>query len=413
MKRLIIILLLVPTLASAQWIGFKGRSNVTAGLFVTAGNITMASGQWIGTSQAGGWTFTSTPYIYTTSASVGIGTATPGVLLDLEKAGTAKSTVDLLELTNTVNAADMDATGTGILFNQWYYDAVTPALADIARISASTSTDWTSTASTQDGEIIFSAVKDGVMSEVVRIKNGNLGVGTTNCYEKFHLAAVGTVVQLLESTNGGIVQQTWRSGANDWLLKMDAHGGNELDFQLDGSSKLTLLITGNIGISTRTPDHLFDIAGKGNLALTGVDAGVDSTVIDSNDVRIVKEGYNKRVMFAYEGWITHDAATDTITIGVLPTNSIVMGVNIWTQEAFNSDGTDEVCVGFSGTAEAYGVDVDVSDTGVESVTLGASAKVVDATSRIVQAYYHTSDATNLTTGEAHILVEWTQATVNP
>jgi len=114
-----------------------------------------------------------------------------------------------------------------------------------------------------------------------------------------------------------------------------------------------------------------------------------------------------------EGWVTHDAATDTITIGILPANAIVTNINIWTFEAFDADGTDEVCVGYSGTAEAYAVDVDVSDTGVETWTAGTTAKTVDATSRTVQVYYHTSDATNLANGECHVIVEWYQATVNP
>ncbi|MFA5401795.1 MAG: hypothetical protein WC359_15190, partial [Dehalococcoidia bacterium] len=44
-------------------------------------------------------------------------------------AGVAKSVTDVLVITNSAHAADMDGTGTAILWNQWYYDAVTPAIA--------------------------------------------------------------------------------------------------------------------------------------------------------------------------------------------------------------------------------------------------------------------------------------------
>lgn len=59
-------------------------------------------------------------------------------------AGAAKDNFNALTLTNTYNAADMDGTATSILFRQYYYDASTPAAADIASIRVSTTNDWTS-----------------------------------------------------------------------------------------------------------------------------------------------------------------------------------------------------------------------------------------------------------------------------
>ncbi|MDP4000812.1 MAG: NYN domain-containing protein [bacterium] len=87
----------------------------------------------------------------------------------LQAAGTAKANLDLVQLTNTINAADMDATETSLLFNQWYYDAVTPAVADAARITVGTETDWTSTASTQDSYLAFQTALDGAIIERLRI----------------------------------------------------------------------------------------------------------------------------------------------------------------------------------------------------------------------------------------------------
>ena len=115
------------------------------------------------------------------TGSLSIGSSNPSSLLDLEQSGTAKSSLGILELTNSVNAADMDGTETSIIFNQWYYDANTPAVADEARISAGTETDWTSTASTQDSYLAFKTALNGTVGEKVRVDSlGNVGIGITS-----------------------------------------------------------------------------------------------------------------------------------------------------------------------------------------------------------------------------------------
>lgn len=88
--------------------------------------------------------------------------------------GAAKSNLDIFQLTNTINAVDMDGTTTSILFNQYYYDAATPAVADAGKITVGTETDWTSTASTQDGYIALSSVDGGTVTERMRIASSGL-----------------------------------------------------------------------------------------------------------------------------------------------------------------------------------------------------------------------------------------------
>ena len=118
-----------------------------------------------------------------TSTGLGIGTTSPSSILDVQKAGTAASTTDLLELTNSGNAASMTNTGTGILFNQFYYDATTPAVADAGRIAVKTEGNWTSTASTQDAYMTFETALDGTVAERARITSGgDLLVGGTTAY---------------------------------------------------------------------------------------------------------------------------------------------------------------------------------------------------------------------------------------
>lgn len=110
-----------------------------------------------------------------------IGATTPntivGTYITSIVAGTVKATTDLLTLTNSGNAADMDGTGTGILFNQYYYDG-TPAIADSGRIAVITETDWTSTGTTQDSYMSFQTALDGTVAEKMRIaSNGAVSIG--------------------------------------------------------------------------------------------------------------------------------------------------------------------------------------------------------------------------------------------
>ena len=92
----------------------------------------------------------------------------PDIQLDIKATGTAKSNLDMLSLTNKVNAADMDGTETSIKFNQWYYDASSPATEDSGRITVGTLNDWTTSAGTRDSEMSFDISIDGTMYQMGR-----------------------------------------------------------------------------------------------------------------------------------------------------------------------------------------------------------------------------------------------------
>ncbi len=153
------------------------------------------------TSTQRGLVVNSTGNVVFKSGNVGIGTLSPGTLLDLETVGTAKANTDFFEITNSRNAADMDATETSILFNQWYYDATTPAVADAGRITVGTETDWTSTASTQDAYLAFHTALDGTIAEKLRITStGNVGIGTTTPVTNSRLAIKDGHIQIQQTT---------------------------------------------------------------------------------------------------------------------------------------------------------------------------------------------------------------------
>lgn len=96
--------------------------------------------------------------------------------------GAAKTVHTLLTLTNRENAADMDGTGTRILFNQWYYDAVTPAVASAGSISVEALTDWTSVAGSRDAKMSLGTVLDGTMRTRLELGTVNHDVLAVNNY---------------------------------------------------------------------------------------------------------------------------------------------------------------------------------------------------------------------------------------
>ena len=93
-------------------------------------------------------------------------------LLGITTTGTAKSVTDVLTITNDVNAADMDGTGSAIKFNQWYYDGSSPAIEDAANIVVATEADWTTTSTTRDSYMAFSTSLNGTLAEKLRITSG-------------------------------------------------------------------------------------------------------------------------------------------------------------------------------------------------------------------------------------------------
>ena len=134
---------------------------------------------------------------------VGLGedVTAPSNTLEIGETGAATAITDILAITNKTNAASMIDTRTGVVFNQWYYDGSSPAVAKAGSIRVGTETNWTSTASTQDSYMAL-CTKDGSVSatpaEKMRITSaGNVGIGNTSPSVALHvtgdITASGTI----------------------------------------------------------------------------------------------------------------------------------------------------------------------------------------------------------------------------
>lgn len=107
-----------------------------------------------------------------------------------------------------------------------------------------------------------------------------------------------------------------------------------------------------------------------------------------------------------EGWVADNAQNPSL--GTLPASTYVTNVRLQVTEAFNSDGADEIKVGYDADDDAYITLTDVSSTGIKTPTLGTLAGY-NGTSRAVEAYY-VNGGTEPTTGKAIVIVEFYRVT---
>ncbi|MEO5366367.1 MAG: hypothetical protein H7831_08440 [Magnetococcus sp. WYHC-3] len=102
------------------------------------------------------------------------------------------------------------------------------------------------------------------------------------------------------------------------------------------------------------------------------------------------------------GWVTY--ARTSVSLGTMPTDRYLSRAFMHVTQAFNSDGTDLVQVGYTGDADAYATATDVSSTGVKSVTLGTLAGY-NGTAHPVEITY-TAGGSTPTTGKAYACLEF-------
>lgn len=96
--------------------------------------------------------------------------------------------------------------------------------------------------------------------------------------------------------------------------------------------------------------------------------------------------------------------SQTVTLGSVPPYAYVTNVRIHVTQAFDSSGTDQIQVGYSGTDNAYATNTDVSTTGVKSPTLGANVGYQSAAHSAVAKY--AAGGTAPANGKAVVVVEY-------
>jgi len=213
-----------------------------------------------------------------------------GDVLAITGTGSAKGNKDILTITNDVNASDMDGTETSILFNQWYYDGSSPAVADAGRISIGTEQDWTSTGSTQDAYLALETALNGTVTEHIRLTSaGYLGINATDPSSLLDVrGAAGAPGILTLSTAettvvdgdklGRIDFQAPKETGTDAIL-VSASIWAESDVTFDASNNATDLILA-LGHSEAAAEK-FRFTSQNEIGIAGANYGTDGQVLTS------------------------------------------------------------------------------------------------------------------------------------
>jgi hypothetical protein len=232
--------------------------------------------------------------------------------------GTVTADYDILTLENQANAASMSNTGTLLRFDQYYYDAGSPAAALAGKIGFRTDGSWTSSTSTQDSQFRVTRVLDG--------------------FEELVFEADEDDLRILGGTDKGVVLG-------------DGNSNGQYGFCVQGGS-----VTGNNGIS---------IGNLSTAGLSGIAIGYGSG--DSTKTYNISLGHDAKARDDYaiaigETAVCGIAAQDGIAIGRDTSVTAAEGIAI---------GFEATCSGAGSTA--IGQDTDVSDA--NTVGLGGWLQV--------------------------------------
>lgn len=102
-------------------------------------------------------------------------------------------------------------------------------------------------------------------------------------------------------------------------------------------------------------------------------------------------------------WVTSSA--QTVVLGFKPPNVYVKDVRIQVTQAFNSDGTDTISVGFAADHAGFAAATDVSSTGFKTPTLGGYAGYSPGNHGDIIAYYE-NGGTEPNQGKALVTFEY-------
>ncbi len=109
------------------------------------------------------------------------------------------------------------------------------------------------------------------------------------------------------------------------------------------------------------------------------------------------------------GWVTYK--TSTLTLGTVPPNFYLDKINLHVTEAFNAGSSNNISVGYSGSAQAFGTNTAAGTTGIKTVSLGTAAGVNTVARAVIVTYAQSGGAP--TTGKAFVEVQFRHIPPSP
>lgn len=241
--------------------------------FVASGNVAATGARIIGTRVADGAHMDlrfhtqrdQFAMIIDENQNVGIGTTNPTGSLEISRDSDDGTASPSLRLTNASPTLDDGAVVGTIEFNNEDNSGGDRHIAKIEGIANATDE--------RSVELAFSPAQVGVTTEAMRIaKNGNVGIGTDNPSDKLDvhgIIALNSIAFISQSANIGYIGDI---DGVDAITNLDINTA-------DGSTRIFLDDSGNVGINTETPSATLHVSGGLRLETYGEGDKISNDIV--------------------------------------------------------------------------------------------------------------------------------------
>jgi len=201
--------------------------------------------------------------------NVGIGTTSPGALLQVGTRSSAASTNN--SIVGTFGAASVG----GIAYPLTIANTAGGSVGNESQITFTNASNWAATSAigsvvtnsaTAASDLRFLTYTGSALSESMRIQGttGNVGIGTTSPGAKLDVEGNGDLIRLRYLSDAGSATLAWANNAGTDLWTMG--GGvsaqqDELSIQHQGANVMYFKNNGNVGIGTTSPGGPLEVSG--------------------------------------------------------------------------------------------------------------------------------------------------------
>ena len=207
------------------------------------------------------------------------------------------STGDDVKIVNT----DAGAVGSKLVL---HHDSVSPAVSDavatiefVGEDSTSAATDYARiqgvindpTDTTEDGELVFSSMQGGTLTEAMRIGvNGQVGIGTNSPADPLHVvsAVAGTTATIEQTANDDAALRLKTPSSNFVIESKESANRLSIWDTNASATRFSVLGDGTIGIGTTTTSGQLDIVSSSTSTTAATERGFELTTTDTGVVSV-------------------------------------------------------------------------------------------------------------------------------